>query len=457
MNTTLKSSVLFHLPANHIISDRTLQKSILKYYDFMLQELIEILEVFFIRKKIGFCDPHVGEASCQIRAYKNIIIARENRYSADEIQQHLAYLANIHEKTHLLIEKIEQKKSNHLAEKETLEEFLENNALLFDLPKDFFYLVQGRVLSIFSIRDTFINLSLAIDYNKFCQLSGLSLSVCKNTVSYFQKNLSKESCDFILSLLEHFPDKEMNTLSCDYLRITDNRKRELLPCYENVSIILKHASYNHVPLCFIIYRCDQQLNIIDRLALLFLPTENTWLLSQHLLSNYLKEPSLIIEGITVYSENSQESKEDFLKRFIKAGSINILLANMAAHPQYVGKELEQLREDPYSALLDESSVHYSDCLHHTTKGPVKPEIADILLKKASELKKMQLLAQTIGCNESNPTLFLAKHICSNTLEPWKEYFYFPQPQSKKTEIDFFKIKIEQYTSVPHLVQEPVSM
>jgi hypothetical protein len=117
---------------------------------------------------------------------------------------------------------------------------------------------------------------------------------------------------------------------------------------------------------------------------------------------------IIIKGMVEYTDDdSLESSQSYENRIIETGLINIILANMAAHPQYSGNKLHSLQNNPFENIAQFKNL-------------------------SQEIKQMKSFSKIHGCCETNKSLFFIKHIfCGYPADQLLEFYPQREDCNKK--------------------------
>jgi len=401
----------------------------LQLMEFFAKESIDIMESFYIKSEFSKFDPHVGETLCQIRAYRNLWLAFDNSSSitSDKLEE-LAKIKVIYHfvkqsisNFRMLIANKSSKYNKELDGHEELEAFLKRNNLLFDISKNLFFLITSRFLTIFSIKDA-NNSPIAIDFEKLINELKIAKSFARRMVRNFQENLAQISCDFIINLLHELPELRKIKQILPYLQVVDEQNRKIFPCYEVTKILLTHLWKNKRQVFVIVHRYLHNKEV-DKIPMLFIPKMNNYdfeLYSGSYQQINLLNPFFIIRGMILYdNSDSIESPIEFITRFTRLGITNILLANMAKHPQFSAKELDFISDNPYKFFLhDQASLPAGFEGRVVQNVPInaRSEAKYAVIELEAELLAMKQLARQEGCCIESPKLFFVKHIYCDTLK-----------------------------------------
>lgn len=368
-----------HDPSS-ILRDQQMKIKILNLTVFFIEQTIEAVHSFFIKKTYADFDAHVGDTLCQIRAYKLLLMIKyfeenpcENYYPTElanlaiaknKIKEKLAEFQN-------LIANKNGKYDKVLDKPETLEQFIKNHRLEFRLTETTWYLSQCIILTKYSKRVSF-GVSVAMEHSSLIHDTGSSLSGIKRIIRNFQTSIAAVSCDFIYSLSKEVPILEKSRKDLKIFERTDSHKRRILPTYEATKIILSHIKAQNIPILLVTNRKTDNF-IFEAKPFLFdfSKEKNQFELLHNLSSVSPKTRCLIIHGTT---------KSITVDPILKTSLEHVILSNMATHPQ------------------------------------LYPETFEDMDRLNEELSNMKSLAITHGYCEENPTLFFLKHIYADSLQ-----------------------------------------
>src|SRR5262249_50340835 len=124
---------------------------VLFYIQLTINTLSKSLELFFIKEEMDKFDPHVGETSCQIRAYQVMYLKRMlKKIKKDHIEERMNYLYNLADNISSDLNKFkmtETQKRDKNASLVTLEYFLNHSNYNFRIFSYEFFLVQAYLLT----------------------------------------------------------------------------------------------------------------------------------------------------------------------------------------------------------------------------------------------------------------------------------------------------------------------
>lgn len=96
-----------------------------------------------------------------------------------------------------------------------------------------------------------------------------------------------------------------------------------------------------------------------------------------------QKPCVVFHGVADCTH--METHAEYIQRFNDVGLVQVILMNMAGHPQYSGKLLSDMKENPFQDLI---------CVGDF-------EARFLKLKNSSTEK---------GCTITNPSLYFIRHI-----------------------------------------------
>jgi hypothetical protein len=377
---------------------------------------IEALELF-IKKKLSSFDAQVGENLCQIRAYKILLLGKKFLSNqVPHIENDLENLKVLYEKINPLIYKMENFNNREtcynefLDRKELVNLFFKSNDIYLFLSTDTMFLIFSYFLSISCIRKD--RTPLAIDYSKISIDLEISKYLSRKITHHYQKKLSQLSSNFLLDISNEMPCIYDLPLIMPLMLKTTDENRSILPCYGATLTILNHMIYQELPLLVITERKIKKTIKTDKIAFLFLGNKK---LKKFLLTDYdknINSPCMIIRGEAI-DENikNPENLSAYAEKFLNTGINNILLGNTSMHPQYSGKNLFFIKENPFHHLLGE--------INDFTLGSIKKLESSFIFHKKEALR--------LGCCKENPKLFHLTHVFCNILsQEFKEnktHFY----------------------------------
>lgn len=424
---TITSLALLYQEQNSLLTTAELKVKVLKNLCFFLQELVNALKSFYLKKEIDKFDPHVGETSCQIRAYINFLLFNKTNQPdfLSKLKKEIQGLEALYKLATKELKKLNlmENSKKKLSSTEELKNFLNRRNLVFLLSEETLFLMQSYFLTRF--KEQTINGDSYINHDKISLEMAESRKFSKKIVHYYQSKVAKFSTNFIFGLLKAIPEYTGFEIILKSLNYNDDDGRSVLPCFITMKIMLKHMLVNNCPVLIKIKRLCQKEEY-DDVHLLFEPdnTKQDYKL-MHDLSNTLKiqaklfdKPCVIIEGIVEYvHKNFVERKEFFVDRFKTVGIIKIILSNMANHPQFSGTRLAAYSYNPYLSLIQQikDSVKSQANDNEIIKSNEFNKQINCIKLVESELINMKRYGKHLGCCEEKPSLFFIKHIYSDKI------------------------------------------
>ncbi|MCK4870929.1 MAG: hypothetical protein KAS93_07455 [Gammaproteobacteria bacterium] len=367
----------------------------------LLNELIDALKIFYLERGLSRFDPHVGETSCQIRAYKTLLY---DNLVDDEIlcsvMRRISFLENVRSNYmriyHARLHTCERIKTM------TIRDLMRESGLDFEIKSDEMFLMRSWFLTKYKIEDDWFNTHID------CETIAINLNIShkqsKKLAHYFQCELAIDSSLFVQGLLEGMGASDCDETILQFLHKDDDDGRTVMPCFHFSEIIFSHLRENRLPILFVINRRVGE-SVCDKLCLLCdFAVGGVQLASARVLDSYGNKSALVVHGVADYKQNAKESNHDYLMRFVGLGPENILRMNMAKHPQFSGVKLKMYSENPYLLLREQQLQRYN-----------------IMRKLEDRLYLMQYLAEISGCCESHPHLFFVRHIYCDKLVNYIKY------------------------------------
>ncbi|MGD9152298.1 MAG: hypothetical protein PVG30_01390 [Gammaproteobacteria bacterium] len=374
-----------------IIRNSIMEDKLLKLMYFFVQETIETFDSFFIKKNYAKFDPHVGETSCQIRAYKILTITkRTSKYSSKRYQKKINQLYNTLDKIDSLIKKKTKCKTKGLA----IQDFIKNNVCYYRLSKEELFLIQSYFLTKYKKslgkNETYIN------YDNLINATNTNKKFVRKLVHDYQLKLSKASCEFVIDIsnISKLPNC---TQILQSLQFNDDDGRYVLPCYDFMKVLLVNLFSHEFPILFIIerYLKKELKEIVPLVYVSEKQDKNDFVLNDKNIP--LHTPCFVVRGSVSYDNFFEETK-NYIKRISALGVTDVLMLNMAQHPQYSGNLLSKYKDNPYKSTFE------SLLLKNNLEG------------KEEELLQMKEKALKSGCCKENPSLFYVKHVFCDTIK-----------------------------------------
>ncbi|MFJ1267654.1 hypothetical protein ACD661_03665 [Legionella lytica] len=399
MNTERNVSILALLPYSTEEAELLHKKQKLDnlyFLNVVVTLAITALESFLKGQLTAF-DAQVGENLCQIRAYKIIHLCYKWLHSESSLNQFKKELEKINSyKAHLnqLIGHWEEAVKHsvtynkHLDAPEKISTFLNRHQLLISLHSEIVFIYLSWFLTHFNVREDHIPIAINLEY--IARELKISKYRAKRLTHKYQQLICELGCDFIITISQALPDTlRLKELLPQVCKIADEN-RAVLPCYISSEVIFHHNILQKIPMILITKRYDNHQKLIDIVYFLIEGTE----LKQYNLATQIdlaKPYCLVVQGQVL---NATETINAYIQRIMQISPLTIILANTASHPQYSGKRLQNLRENPYRDL-------------------VKNELTTLHQTRFNEMKKIALVN---GCSKENQTTFFLKHIYASQLK-----------------------------------------
>ncbi|HEX4045958.1 MAG TPA: hypothetical protein VHZ76_09880 [Gammaproteobacteria bacterium] len=396
---------------------------LLMIIQFFIKTIIETIDLFYFKKEYNKFDPHLGDTLCQVRAYQTLLLINQANKSEnilvvnDELHEFRVLYHLISNNITNFKQLIDNNASKYIKEldmSEKLYDFLNRQKLVFDITENTFFLVQSYLLTSFSIKNE-ENISLAINYKELSLCLGVGQTSARKVVRQMQNNLSFMSCNFVKQLFSDYSAEKGRSSILFLLKLTDHQGRQVLPCYETTRIIINHALKRQSPILIVIHR--KFLSKSDVIYLLFTPHANKdgFEMHKNIDQANQEQSCIVIHGITTYDHQIEyEFQEDFIQRFQQIGLKNIILANMAKHPQYSAKEFESISQNPFSLLFTKicSNLNFS-IKNNAFQSDFSLALAQ---EMENELIEMKSKAEHIGCYIEESSLFFIQHVFCDTIK-----------------------------------------
>lgn len=372
----------------------------------------------FSGRKYKHFDAQVGDTCCQVRAYYILLLTQEYQspYSKlsinKEIEQLEAYSAlvgGVTEQFESDLNNREPKYNQCLDKKETVHDFLCRCKLNLEISQNAFFLISSYFLSYFALRDA-SSYPVAINYSEVVRKFSVTKTVARKLAKHYQSVVARLSCDFIDTLLVNLTSFHYEKQALHALRHITEEKREVYPCYIGMKILIAHCQRQRLPILL-------KINLISRNqatteSLLFIYKNGCFKCAD--LTNAgdyeTQEPCMVIEGYANSNTQFDNSADECLKQILSVGLQDILLANMAAHPQFSGVENanNQIFVDAVNRVVDISNTSNTQLTHDKNTYLQTINLAISCLGK--EQQEMQAYAKTIGASKENPSLFFLQHV-----------------------------------------------
>lgn len=373
---------------------------VLRLLTFLYSSTEKAVNAIFTHQYDQF-DAQVSENLCQIRAYQiTQLIEQGNGSEAPKWHALLERTRRLAEQSHQTLEKflaLSKMRPSHYAKEINLcvkiEDFVNGHELNLEISKAEYFVIQTHVLSRYKLVGEH-EISHGINYELICAEIGIaSKTFIRKFVHHFQRNISKQSCQFIFSLLHELNTDIFDMALLKALYKQDEVGRHVISCYEVTEIILNHALKKEKPVKLRITQISPSEKREIDFTLKGSPSGRHFTLSNELSDQDIAP--LLFRGYVEYQNTIHESREQYIERFLSVGFENVILCNMAQHPQYSGILLDQMKYNPYLHIeTDEITQSYQDRLKNAE----------------ARFLKDKFLSKQYGCAQENPSLFLLTHV-----------------------------------------------
>ena len=367
---------------------------------------VDALELFIKGNLVSF-DAQVGENLCQIRAYKILTLAKKWLHSntlRNKFTQEIKLLQNYKTQLESIIfdweNDIKHSKAydKNLDGKENIHDFFVRHQLLIPLSDDFIFIIVCYFLTHFNIRDK--KIPVAINLNYISRELHISKYRSKRLTHKYQQLICTLGCDFIIKIAQDLQEKHsFMSILPDLYQISDE-DRAVLPCYTVSEIIFYHSIKERLPILFIAHQLTDsgvQQNHRNVIYFLLMSKKDESELSLIPCKESSSQHCMVVSGEVHYKqEAANESPKEYVTRTLGENLLKLILANTASHPQYSGKRLEDLKENPFKLILSEYNSEEKK-------------------RHENNLIAMQHFALNSGCSRVNPSLFFLRHIYASTV------------------------------------------
>jgi len=385
--------------------------NVLKLYSLLIDETIAAAIEFYLNHSYWKFDPHVGDTACQIRAYKIAILAKET-HKAQQEWYHIEVLKQLSYRINKLISSLtyESEHPKKGKNQQPLKEFFTEHELIYELPKDFLFLTQSFLLTKITQNDQKDNTCTNRDL--LCEIMKVSRKTAKKIMQHYQTSLAKDSVTFIKSISHPLLGRKISDRLLNELERADESNRVALPCYLVTKSLLTLSFTDDIPILIII-KSNTFYESKRFATLVFKPIKGK---RQFRLANpdeiepIKNKPCIVIHGIMDGKFITQQAKEQYIKKFMDIGLVNIILSNMANHPQYFNGRLDGIDGNPFNIFLERQ---LTTCVDGTLPAM---EYIKKIFSMEKELTIMQKRGMTKGCCRANPSLYYMRHIFCDTIE-----------------------------------------
>ena len=363
--------------------------SILKVTRFIIEHTLETLDAFFIKRQLHKFDPHVGDTACHIRGYHILLLSEELKclWMPAYINQYLQRMRGLKRSVE---KKLNEPDLLKLTGKFTLICFLQQLNAYFTMSEKLLFLVQCYILTKYNFIDDVLQVSVRLNKEKAALAMEITAKKAAKLLNKYQRSVADKSCQFVFQCNQQL-NEYYSTSLLQAVKQMDDRQRSVLPDYLVTDILLVHLYKNAKPILLMLEQKNSQ-RCFNALGLLFeidKDKPNEYKLCRRIDHEKLDMPCYVIHAETLYENNLLETPQAITKRILDLGIRAILMSFMATHPQYTGKKLSHLQDNPYTQLADQTLEVIT--LNH-------------------QFIKMKRLAHTAGCCIENKKLCYTKHI-----------------------------------------------
>lgn len=283
-----------------------------------------------------------------------------------------------------------------LDKKQTIVSFLNDLDLNPKFSKDLGFLITSYILCLFCERDS-DGIPNAINFELGKDTYQTSNTHIRRIIHHLQEINAGLSCEHICKLTKKLYTHDLSQW-LNFQKLVGDLGRKAFPCYILTKTILDDMLAKHEKILFIIGNKHKQ-----QIELLYQAKANKFLLLNT--KEKFKCNVMVFKGIT----NMDLTDPTLIKQKIREfDPYQIVLANMAKHPQFTGEKLNYLRNCPF----------------HCLPASQNPEITEYM----NYFQHMHCLAESIGACEDVVGLFYIKHIFSiqNRTKPQNQALNFQE-------------------------------
>jgi hypothetical protein len=222
-----------------------------------------------------------------------------------------------------------------------------------------------------------------IDANKVSEEAQLGKNATRLLIIKFQKNISEYSIDFLLELLQKtsWPQLKFSKEDLNVIVNYDEYNRKVMPAFVAMDIILENLLKNSMGIIFSVQRRVKKANV--DLINIFWDVNGT--ASEFIIQDpeqiNASNPYYVVYGFADYDfGDAIESPEAYIKKVQSYGPKKIMLANLAAHPQFSGTKFLQFSDQCYISLNPSQAL--SDLNERKLQFSTLAEVDGLCLKNA---------------------------------------------------------------------------
>ena len=276
--------------------------------------------------------------------------------------------------------------------------FVKGLDLDINVDDNMLFIILSFILSFYARRnDEFF--PTGIDYKLFSKSIGSSANGGRQILRRCQKILASLSIDVLQTLAAYqgIDKRFFNAL----IKIGENNL-PCFPCHLGMKLLISAARFQMIPLSLSIKRFS-----MDEVEILYRTfyvnrKANRYMLESTTTFEHNSISRICIVG-KVVEANISHSSNAYFNRLSQYSVEDILLFNMASHPQFSGDLLRKYIDNPYQ-----------DLKLTTIELNKYRSILDIL---KSELTNTRKMAETLGFSRDNPTIFALQHVLAAAENP----------------------------------------
>jgi hypothetical protein len=346
----------------------------------------EALEAFYSDRHVHLFDPHVGEASCQIRAIKIALMARNLDLKTCTKKIELAGVFN----------EIINKITSIVQRYETKDCYRQGNISLYLFYQQYqldLFLEKGDIFLFccYALTKFKKNITLdkdVIELNLIKEQWKITKSLANNMIKNLQQLCSLMSVDFLFQKRKD-TNKAYSLLS--FLLCKDENKRWVLPTYEITDIMFNMIIKYNFPIRLYIHMPNKNDQDVIKYKLIYVNSQYYHEDSIAINSQQQVHKPIIAVDCFVNNDRYQTSCQPLIMRLQQFDFDYLALSSLSTHAQYPGKKLRPYSQEPYMAIKSHYDVPY-------------------LAKKTSQLRDYQASALVHGFCHMNPSTLVICHI-----------------------------------------------
>ncbi len=352
---------LFPHCQNTIIRSPAMLKTFINLSLLFFSTAESAFKAFYLQNRLSDFDAHIGECSCQIRAFYNLYMQRYYANDIDAKSQCHVVISEIEKlrKTLAVYFKSEHLQYEYLRIKKTvfknqfrLTDFLADFSINFSFDLHQIYLIHSYLLTRFTYFDS--EDRSCIDYEKMCIDAKLSKTTARKIVKKYQIKQSEYSVGFIRFLAAKVKHSDYFLNLVDETIQTDDDGRTVLPTYLVVHVLWQNMLALDLPVILII--CQKSGNQFKKYTAIEYRKEKSSYVFSRFVDDEISicsENVMIFYAVADYAFPMGNFKLDIQHYDLR----KIFFYNMATHPQYSGKKLSHLKQNPYDSYHSSSDIN----------------------------------------------------------------------------------------------------